>query len=71
MPVDKCADYLLTNKEPFDYATALANGWLIATGIIEGACRHLVKDRMAFHNRQECPRNYLSAPQNNDARMAA
>lgn len=46
VPVDKCADYLLKNKERFDYATALANGWPIATGIIEGACRHLVKDRM-------------------------
>ena len=45
-PVDKCADYLLKNKDRFDYATALANGWPIATGIIEGACRHLVKDRM-------------------------
>ena len=29
-----------------DYATALAEGWPIATGVIEGACRHLVKDRM-------------------------
>lgn len=45
-PVDKCADYLLKNKARFDYATALAHGWPIATGIIEGACRHLVKDRM-------------------------
>ena len=45
-PVDKCADYLLKNKARFDYATALVNGWPIATGIIEGACRHLVKDRM-------------------------
>lgn len=45
-PIDKCADYLLKNKQRFDYATALANGWPIATGIIEGACRHLVKDRM-------------------------
>ena len=45
-PVDKCADYLIKNKARFDYATALANGWPIATGIIEGACRHLVKDRM-------------------------
>ena len=26
--------------------TALAKGWPIATGIIEGACRHIVKDRM-------------------------
>jgi hypothetical protein len=45
-PVDQCADYLLKNKARFDHATALANGWPIATGIIEGACRHLVKDRM-------------------------
>lgn len=43
---DTCATYL-TNKRAFlDYPTALAQGWPIATGIIEGACRHLVKDRM-------------------------
>ncbi len=36
-----------TNKAPYlDYANALEAGWPIATGIIEGACRHLVKDRM-------------------------
>jgi hypothetical protein len=36
-----------TAKRPYlDYATALAKGWPIATGVIEGACRHLVKDRM-------------------------
>jgi hypothetical protein len=41
-----CATYL-TNKAPhLDYPTALAAGWPIATGIIEGACRHLVADRM-------------------------
>jgi hypothetical protein len=43
---DRAADYL-HNKRPYlDYPTALANGWPIATGVIEGACRHLVKDRM-------------------------
>jgi hypothetical protein len=37
----------LTNKAPhLDYPAALARGWPIATGVIEGACRHLVKDRM-------------------------
>ena len=37
----------LENKEPYlDYPTALANGWPISAGIIEGACRHLVGDRM-------------------------
>ncbi len=43
---DACATYL-TNKRPhLDYPTALQQGWPIATGVIEGACRHLVKDRM-------------------------
>jgi hypothetical protein len=28
------------------YDTALAAGWPIATGVIEGACRHLVGDRL-------------------------
>jgi hypothetical protein len=39
----------LQNKQPFmDYPRALAEGWPIATGVIEGACRHLVKDRMGI-----------------------
>jgi hypothetical protein len=43
---DRCADYL-HNKQPYlDYPTALVHGWPIGTGVIEGACRHLVKDRM-------------------------
>ncbi len=29
-----------------DYANTLQKGWPIATGVIEGACRHIVKDRM-------------------------
>jgi hypothetical protein len=45
-PADQAAVYL-TNKAPYlDYPTALTQGWPIATGIIEGACRHLVKDRI-------------------------
>lgn len=43
---DTTADYLLAKKPYLDYPTALTNGWPIATGVIEGACRHLVKDRM-------------------------
>jgi hypothetical protein len=43
---DECARYLGNKKNYLDYATALAKGWPIATGIIEGACRHIVKDRM-------------------------
>jgi hypothetical protein len=44
--IDRAVRYL-TNQQPhLDYPTALARGWPIATGVIEGACRHLVKDRM-------------------------
>lgn len=43
---DTTANYLVGNRAYLNYAHALAQGWPIATGIIEGACRHLVKDRM-------------------------
>ena len=43
---DRCADYLLAKRDYLDYPQALEQGWPIATGIIEGACRHLVKDRL-------------------------
>jgi hypothetical protein len=45
-PADAAAAYLLAKKPYLDYPTALDRGWPIATGVIEGACRHLVKDRM-------------------------
>ena len=44
--VDKCCDYILKNKERMRYDKYLAAGYPIATGVIEGACRYLVKDRM-------------------------
>lgn len=41
--------HYLQAKEPYlDYPAALAKGWPISTGIIEGACRHLVGDRMGI-----------------------
>jgi hypothetical protein len=40
-----CA-YLLKNRERMRYDEYLAKGYPIASGVIEGACRHLVKDRM-------------------------
>lgn len=43
---DKCAAYLVSNRALLRYDEALAAGLPIATGVIEGACRHLVKDRM-------------------------
>jgi hypothetical protein len=42
---DACASYLKNKERYLDYPTALENGWPIATGVIEGACRHLVRDR--------------------------
>jgi hypothetical protein len=43
---DECARYLHNKQDYLGYAAALEKGWPIATGIIEGACRHIVKDRM-------------------------
>ena len=45
-PIDTCARYLLNHREYLHYDQYLAAGLPIATGVIEGACRHLVKDRM-------------------------
>jgi hypothetical protein len=44
--VDTCADYLLNRQSSLRYDVFLARGFPIATGVIEGACRHLLKDRM-------------------------
>jgi hypothetical protein len=43
---DKCAAYLLKHAQYMHYADYLDQGFPIATGVIEGACRYLVKDRM-------------------------
>lgn len=45
-PVVDAAEYLVNNTRLLHYDRALADGLPIATGVIEGACRHLVKDRM-------------------------
>jgi hypothetical protein len=45
-PVDECADYLRNYSPYLQYNQALAAGAPIATGVIEGTCRHLVEDRM-------------------------
>ncbi len=44
--VDTCTGYLQAKRELLSYHTALARGWPIATGVIEGACRHLIGDRL-------------------------
>jgi len=43
---DTCARYLINNRSLLGYAKALRQGLPIATGVVEGACRYLVKDRM-------------------------
>jgi hypothetical protein len=43
---DACVRYLSARHEYLRYGQALANGWPIATGVIEGACRHLIGDRL-------------------------
>ncbi|MBG0814646.1 ISKra4 family transposase [Planomonospora sp. ID82291] len=44
--VDAAIRYLRGNAAFLRYDEALAAGWPIATGVIEGACRHLVNDRL-------------------------
>ncbi len=44
--IDVCATYLHKNSALMRYDEFLVMGLPIATGVIEGACRHLVKDRM-------------------------
>ncbi len=39
------AGYFRRNQARMHYDRYLARGWPIASGVIEGACRHLVKDR--------------------------
>lgn len=47
-PVDDCADYLLDYKAYLHYDEYLRDGLPIASGVIEGACRHLVNDRLGI-----------------------
>jgi hypothetical protein len=43
--LEKTATYFQRNLPYMDYDTYLKRGWPIASGVIEGACRHFVKDR--------------------------
>jgi hypothetical protein len=44
--VEACHRYLAGHLDQLHYDTALASGWPIATGAVEGACRHLIADRL-------------------------
>ena len=47
-PVDRCANYLLKYQGYLAYDQYLAAGFPIGSGVIEGACRHLVNDRLGI-----------------------
>jgi hypothetical protein len=44
--ISQICGYFKKNQERMRYDEYLAQGYPIASGVIEGACRHLVKDRM-------------------------
>jgi len=44
--LNQICNYLSKNKRRLKYNEYLKNGYPIATGVIEGACRYFVKDRM-------------------------
>ncbi len=44
--LDKTITYFENHRHMMDYATYLKNGYPIATGLVEGTCGSLVKDRM-------------------------
>jgi hypothetical protein len=44
--LEAVADYLYRNRTRMQYDDYLANGWPIASGPVEGACKNLIKDRM-------------------------
>ena len=59
---DACVRYLSARHEYLRYDQALAEGWPIATGVIEGACRHLIADRLVHRRRQMGPGRSRSRP---------
>ncbi|MGH3185235.1 MAG: ISKra4 family transposase, partial [Streptosporangiaceae bacterium] len=46
--VTACVRYLDAKREYLRYDQAMQAGWPIATGVIEGACRHLIADRLSI-----------------------
>lgn len=46
--VDKAVTYLTNNHAYMRYDQALASGWPIVTGLIEGACRFVIEDRFGI-----------------------
>jgi hypothetical protein len=48
LPAIDCLRYFKANAHCMRYAEFLAAGFPIATGVIEGACRHLIQDRLGI-----------------------
>jgi len=46
--VDRAVTYLENNRQHMKYDQALASGWPIATGMIEGSCRFVIEDRFGI-----------------------
>ncbi len=46
--MDRAVTYLDNNRRHMRYDKALAAGWPIATGMIEGACRFVIEDRFGI-----------------------
>ena len=46
--LDDALEYLRKNSTRIHYARFLAEGLPIATGVIEGACRYLIQDRLGI-----------------------
>lgn len=68
----KTANYFHRNLPHMAYDAYLQAGWPIASGVIEGACRHLVKDRMELSGMRwhqesaEALLNLRAVAENND-----
>lgn len=66
------SNYFERNRAYMRYDEYMAKGWPIATGVIEGACRHLVKDRFELSGMRwnvdgaECMLGLRSVAENGD-----
>ena len=60
-PADDAANYVTTLAPYLDCPTALQSGWPTATGILEGACRHLVKHDAETTSKRSQPTGFENA----------
>jgi len=60
--MDKAVTYLENNREHMRYDKALASGWPIATGLIEGSCRY-VRGQVRDYRREVVTRRRRGHPQ--------